>query len=195
MCVCVVHVGGREEKEGTENIQSLPLGGAGVSSHAIGKQLCYWGALLAIHNVLCWWIKVEEAKYLAQIYAGSLTLRTNHPWAKSPFPVTSAENRGQRERESDRRKALGRNGGGEGSWEEGRRESEHRLRATLCIAERERKTHGRELGREGGCLCIAANCTGSPTLCCSHGSTPPPFKTFTGETEREREQGIRDNSS
>lgn len=27
---------------------------------------------------------------------------------------------------------------------------------------------GREGGREGGSLCIAANCTGSGPLCCSH---------------------------
>ena len=57
------------------------------------NQLCYGGALRAVHNVFCWWIKVEEAKYLAQIYAESLTLRTSHPRAKSPFPATSTERR------------------------------------------------------------------------------------------------------
>lgn len=78
-----------------KNIHSLSLG---VTSHATQKQLCYRRALLAIHNVFCCWIKVKEAEYLAQIYAESLTHRTNHPRAKSPFPVTSAEKRGEGER-------------------------------------------------------------------------------------------------
>ncbi len=59
-----------------KNIHSLSLE---VSSHTEQNQLCYRGALQAIHNVFCWWIKVEEAEYLAQIYGESLTLRTNRP--------------------------------------------------------------------------------------------------------------------
>lgn len=158
------------------------------SSSGGGLLSCYRETALSlrgftIHHVFCCWIKVEEAKYLAQIYAGSLTLRTNHPRAKSPFPShLSREQRTEGERKWQE-ESLETEWGWRGGWEQGRRESELRLRATLCIAEREGKTHGRELGREGGCLCIAANCTGSPTLCCSHGSTPPPFKTFTGERE------------
>lgn len=145
--------------------------------HVTQKQICHRRAMLAIHNVFCWWIKVEEAKYLAKIYDKSLTLRTNHPLAKSLSLVSSTENR-EREREQVRERKLWRGREWRGGREQGRRECELCLWATLCIGGREKRhTGGREggkhRGREGGCLCIAANCTGSPTLCCSCGSKPP----------------------
>lgn len=49
--------------------------------------------------MFCWWIKVEEAKYLAQIYAESLTLRTSHPRAKSLFSSHLDGEESERERE------------------------------------------------------------------------------------------------
>lgn len=103
MCVCEAQVGGSEGKEASmhgfllrdlsgiskgEKKKNIPSISLGVSSHATQKQLCSKRALPVIHNVFCWWIKVEEAKYLAQIYAWGLTLGTNHPQAKSLFPVT-----------------------------------------------------------------------------------------------------------
>lgn len=95
---------------------------------------------------------MEEAKYLAQIYAWGLTLGTNHPRAKSLFPVTSVERREERMRESDRRKALRRDGECRGGREQGRREL--RLRATLCISGREGRALGREGRKEGGRLSL-----------------------------------------
>lgn len=169
--VCVrTHVGGREEEEDTDAWFTTvrPLGqekkknqpfkvslSPEVPSHATQTQLCYRRALRAIYNVFCWWIKVEEAKYLAQIYTESLTLRTNHPWAN---PRSQSPQQKERERERGKVKEAifkgerERGGGREQGWR--RRESELRLWATLCIAGREGKTHGREGGREGGRLSL-----------------------------------------
>lgn len=118
-----------------------------------GGLLCYTitdllRSLLAIHNAFCWWIKVEEAKYVAQIYAESLTLRASHPWAKSPFPVTSAE---KREEVTQGKLSEGR---GAERWQGEREEGIWALSLSNNLHSGEEREGTWEGGREGGRLSL-----------------------------------------
>lgn len=114
MCVCVCGMERGERRHGCMVYYCTTSTLCFLTRYA-KKQLCYGGALRAVHNMFCWWIKVEEAKYLAQIYAESLTLRTSHPRAKSPFSSHLDGEESERERGRKVMGALRRRG----DWEEG----------------------------------------------------------------------------
>lgn len=98
-CVCV-------SMTSLSKIHSLKSPSLEVFLDVMQRHLSYRTALPTLH-IMCFvgGLKWKEQN-LAQIYARSLTLKTNHPGAKSSFPGTSAGKKENKEREALRGKGA-----------------------------------------------------------------------------------------